>query len=193
MTDLPPINFSVLNKIRITAPVGYEVMSTAERRAFVDQQLQTGNHAFEESLAIHDLLHCCFYSAWQESPEHFLYRLIMVRKDPVEVARHVESELDTVIFFELYGNDRANTLLSTVQLLQVFTYLEGQGESEHISLTKIGHTLIGRGIEDVAAQVKTKDTCQSFVKLFGLKSVQFVSKDLATQFKGNHLEELMGL
>ena len=177
---------------RINPPEGYRAMSTEQRSAFVAQELATGNHAFEESLSIQDL----FYFAGKtgnESPEYFLYRLIMAKKDPAVVESHLSDELDFVFFFELYGHELAKTHLSSARLLETYGLLDGFGDDIHVTDEDVKSMLEERGAEVVGADVSNNKLCKIFVEVFGLKALNHVPRNVANKFKGKHLEDALGL
>lgn len=177
---------------RIKPPEDYQAMSTEQRSAFVAQELATGNHVFEESLSIEDL----FYFAGKtggESPEYFLYRQIMARKDPAVVESNLVDELDFVFFFEIYGHDLAKTHLSSAKLLETYGLLDDFGDDIHVTDEDVKTMLEERGAAVVGADVSNTKLCKLFVEVFSLKALNHVPRDVANKFKGKHLEDGLGL
>jgi hypothetical protein len=192
MKNLTKRELEDYDNCRIRPPAEYQAMKTDERRAFVCEELATGNYALEESLSIHDLLFFNNQSGF-ESPEFFLYKILLERKDPAQVERHLTEDMGYMLFFEIYGLESAKTHLKSARLLDLHALLYFTGDDIHVSTDDVEIILKERGCEAVAAVVTNDIMCESLVEIFGLKAVQFVRKSVANKFKGDRLEEALGL
>jgi hypothetical protein len=191
MKDLSSRQQKEFKRSRIVPPEHYKAMETDERRAFVIGQIERGNHAKVESLSVSDLL-TFFEETDRESPSNLLYRLVMEQRGAAEVEASLEDDLDFVLFFEIFGQERAQAVMSNSRLLQVYQSL-ASGDDEFITRAQVGAMLEQRGAEAVADEVYTDTDGKHFVQIFGLKSTGLLSKDIANRLKGKHLEEGIGL
>jgi hypothetical protein len=192
MKNLTKRQLEDYDNCRIKPPAEYQDMDTEQRRAFVLQEIESGKHPVEESLSIHDILHFSGQTG-SESPEYFLYRIILERKDPSEVEQHLKEDLDYMLFFELYGIESAKTHLKSSRLLDLHHLIDYYGDDIYVSAKDIELMLHERGCEAVAVEVTNKKLCESYVEIFGLNAIKYVQKNVANKFKGDLLEESLGL
>ena len=178
--------------VHIAAPAHYATLDAAGRRAFVEHELGSGKHHELDALETPDLLY--LGSAIDTGiPDYFLYRVLLGRKDPAAVVNYLNSEVDHLLFIDAFGFERARPHKSVECWLDIYSLMHIFSDFEGASKNEVRKLIESHGAEAVADEVKTVELGEVFVEIFGIKTVSLVPKDIASQIKGRHLEDQLGL
>jgi hypothetical protein len=192
MNELTVRQLNNFKRKRIAIPEGYLDLNDAERRAFVEAEIQQGNLSEVEALSAKSLLY--FGSELHiDSPEYFLYRILLAKMDPAEVADLVINDPDHMMFIQAFGLERALPHKTTESWLAVYRLCEVYGDPGGSTKAQIKLLLESRGVEAVASAVTTRGRWDGFIEIFGIRAARHVQKDVASKFKGWHLEDELGL
>jgi hypothetical protein len=172
-------------------PKDFADLSSDERRAWVEQELATGDYAVAKSLPFQLVLSFGATShEWR--PEYYMYLILLSAIDPEQTAPHIRGAVRAVFFILAYELERATPHVSTDLWLKAMSECPFTPE-EMKARDMIKLLLKSRGAEAVLPFVKDGENGAHFVEIFGVKSLTLLPADLANQVKGKHLSDELGL
>jgi hypothetical protein len=172
-------------------PKNFADLSTDERRAWVVQEMCTGDYEDARSLPVEWVL--AFGSTSHEwSPEYFMYLALLARFDPVDAAPHIRSAIRAVFFVLAYGVELAAPHVPAniwLAAMNECPFTPEEVKARHMILL----LLKSRGADLVIPFIKGPEFGLLFVEIFGFESISLLPDKIANKVKGKLLENELGL
>jgi hypothetical protein len=172
-------------------PADFRHRSYTARREWVLNEMAHGDFEREKKLGAEEVIFfCCTYGP--SSPLHFMFRSLLQRFEPEEVARHVKINLHAISFFQVFGLERSKPFVSSEIWLTVFSH-NALMKPDKVALDGIRRLIQSRGDEQIAKFIKNKEQSAIFIEIFGFNSFSLQLPELAKQVKGQLLEDALGI
>lgn len=172
-------------------PVNFAHLSTAERRAWVEHELSSGDYEVARNLPL-ELVLSFGASSHEWRPEYYMYQILLSAFDPAQTAPHISGSFRAVFFVLAYKLERATPYVSTDLWLGAMTECVFTPE-EVKARDQIKLLLKSRGAEAVLPFAQDEENGPHFVEIFGVKSLTLLPDDLANQIKGQYLLDELGI
>lgn len=178
-------------------------MTMSERRAHIRTMMLVGKHPDESYISVRQILDRGSHRLEAE-PEYYQYRIQLENIDPAVSVVDIKTN-QARFFLEAYGPERAKPFLSSYTWVCAYFNSRYQSSASPETKDQIKAILLDRGVDQVCEEIRNRTPAQirrmnfsvmwakSFIEIFGLKALDGLPPEMASRFKGRHLESELGL